>query len=99
MVYCCLNIKILPFLVDPVPIVLQGEGHYALTAIKDIRVTEELVGLGQEVTRCQTREARADCVTRRHRQKILQSCHCAPLYLSQHFPHQVPSISHNIYIM
>ena len=89
MVYCCLNIKILPFLVDPVPIVLQGEGHYALTAIKDIRVTEELVGLGQEVTRCQTREARADCESRRYQEQVVASCHCAPLYIRSHFPLEV----------
>ena len=77
-------------LLDPVPIVLQGEGYYALSSIKDIKVTEEFVGLGEEITRCQTREARADCVTRRYREQILQSCHCAPLYIRQHFPHQVP---------
>ena len=65
------------------PLVLQGEGHYALTAIKDIKVTEELLGLGQEVTRCQTKEARADCVSRRYRQLLTSSCSCLPLHLSQ----------------
>ena len=49
---------------------LEGEGHYALTAIKDIKVTEEFVGLGQEVTRCQTKEARADCVSRRYQEQV-----------------------------
>ena len=75
------------------PIVLEGEGHYALTAIKDIKVTEEFVGLGQEITRCQTKEFRADCVTRKHREQILRSCHCAPLYIRHHFPHQVQTAS------
>ena len=75
------------------PIVLQGEGHYALTAIKDIKVTEEFVGLGQEITRCQTKELRADCVTRRHGEEMLQTCSCVPLVISHHFPHQVLRIS------
>ena len=72
------------------PIVLEGEGHYALNLIKDIKVTEEFLGLGQEITRCQTREFRADCVSRRYQEQVLASCHCAPLYIRQHFPHQVP---------
>ena len=50
---------------------LEGEGHYALTAIKDIKVTEEFLGLGQEVTRCQTRQSRADCVSRRYEEQVL----------------------------
>ena len=71
------------------PIELQGEGHYALTAVKDIKVTEEFLGLGQEVTRCQTKEARADCVSRRYQEQLLASCHCAPLHIRAHFPQEV----------
>ena len=66
---------------DPVPIVLEGEGHYALAAVKDIRVTDEFVGLGQGITHCQTEDFRADCVTRKLREKILQSCQCSPAYM------------------
>ena len=76
-------------MIDPVPLVLQGEGHYALTAVKDIKVTEELLGLGQEVTRCQTKEARADCVSRKYQEQVLASCHCAPLYIRAQFPQEV----------
>ena len=71
------------------PIELQGEGHYALTDVKDIKVTEEFLGLGQEITKCQTREFRADCVSRRYQEQVLASCHCAPLYIRSHFPQQV----------
>ena len=71
------------------PIVLQGEGHYALTLIKDIKVTEEFLGLGQEITRCQTREFRADCVSRRYQEQVLASCHCAPLYIRSQFSQEV----------
>ena len=70
---------------DPVPIILEGEGHYALTAVKDIRVTEEFVGLGQGITHCQTEDFRADCVTRKLREKILQSCQCSPAYMRSYY--------------
>ena len=71
------------------PIELEGEGHYALTAIKDIKVTEEFLGLGQKITRCQTREFRTDCVSRRYQEQVLASCHCTPLYIRHHLPQQV----------
>ena len=77
------------------PLVVQGEGHYALTDVKDIKVTEELLGLGQEVTRCQTKEARADCETRRYQEQVLASCHCAPLYLRSQFPQEVRENTEN----
>ena len=76
-------------MLDAEPIVLQGEGHYALTAIKEIKVTEEFLGLGQEVTSCQTKEFWADCVSRRYQEQVLASCHCAPLYIRSHFPQEV----------
>ena len=42
------------------PLVLHGEGHYVLTDIKAVAVTDQFVRLGQKVTRCQTEEDRAD---------------------------------------
>ena len=38
-----------------------------MTAAKEIKVTESYVGLGEEVTNCQTQETRSDCLARRHR--------------------------------
>ena len=52
-------------------------------------MTEEFLGLGQEITKCQTREFRADCESRRYQEQLLASCHCAPLYLRSHFPLEV----------
>ena len=40
------------------PIVLEDEGHYVLTDLKDVRVTEEFLGLGRDITRCQNVEFR-----------------------------------------
>ena len=46
---------------DPVPVskLVEYEGnyyyalHYVLTDLKDVRVTEEFLGLGREITKCQ----------------------------------------------
>ena len=45
------------------PIVIKEEGHYVLTDLKDVRVTEEFLGLGQEVTKCQNVEFRTETAT------------------------------------
>ena len=71
------------------PVVLLGEGDFSLTDVKDIKVTEEFLGLGEEITNCQTEEQRADCVTRGLRERVLSLCACAPIYLPSHFPSQV----------
>ena len=42
---------------------LDDEGHYVLTDLKDVRVTEEFLGLGQEVTKCQNVEFRTETAT------------------------------------
>ena len=75
------------------PITLYGEGDYALTDIKSIRVTEDFTGLGETTTNCQTEEFRADCLARRYLTKVVETCHCAPFSLSRHYPAQVPQIS------
>ena len=74
---------------DPVPLMLEGEGHFVLTAIKDIEVTEEFVGLGHTVTRCQEEEFRLDCQARKYREKVLSQCRCAPFHLRSHYGDQV----------
>ena len=71
------------FNVDPVPILLHGQGHYALSAVKDITVTEEFLGLGQEITNCQTKEYRSDCINRKYLEKVTSSCSCACSFLPQ----------------
>ena len=83
-------------MVDPVPLQLNGEGHYVLTDIKNIEVTDQFVGLGRTVTRCQTEEFRLDCQARRQKEKVLSQCRCAPYSLRSHYgegPGQVPLCS------
>ena len=74
---------------DPVPLVLNGRGRYNLWAIKDIEVTEELVGLGQGVTDCQMEEHRTDCQTRRHRSHVINTCRCSPYNMRSYYGLQV----------
>ena len=45
--------------------------------------------LGEKVIKCQTEEARPDCVNRKFLEKVLASCHCSPLHLYQYFPEKV----------
>ena len=74
---------------DPVPIILEGEGHFALTAVKDIKVTEEFVGLGEKITKCQTGKFRADCENRKHREQVLRSCKCSPASMRSYYGNSV----------
>ena len=71
------------------PIVLEGEGDYSLTAVKDVQVTEEFLGLGEGMTKCQTEEYRDDCLTERFSREILSSCDCSPLHLATHLGNKV----------
>ena len=80
-------------MIDPVPLQLNGEGNYVLTDIKNIEVTEEFVGLGRTVTRCQTEEFRLDCQARRQKEKVLSRCRCAPYTLRSHYGEAVPICS------
>ena len=74
---------------DPVELVLQGEGKYVLSAIKDIEVTEQFLGLGDTVTLCQTEEYRVDCLSSKYREKVLSQCQCSPLSLRSHYGDEV----------
>ena len=74
---------------DPVALVLEGEGHYAMSAIKDIKVTDKFVGLGEGVTKCQTMEYKVDCQTREYREKVLSECNCSPYQLKSYYGAEV----------
>ena len=74
---------------DPVPVVLYGEGNYALTDIKEIKVTEEFLGLDPTITDCESQQFRTDCRAAEYQERIATSCSCAPLNLKHFFSHQV----------
>ena len=71
------------------PVVLQGEGQYVLSAIKTVEVTQAFVGLGEETTNCTTEEYRLDCLSRKHREKVLKDCQCSPWNLKSYYGAEV----------
>ena len=74
---------------DPVPLVMRGEGHYTMWSAMNIEVTEEFVGLGREVTKCQTEEDRVDCQSRTFRERVLSHCKCSPFSLRSYYGEEV----------
>ena len=86
-----------PHYADPEPVVLYGGGNYALTDIKEIKVTEEFLSLGRATTGCQSQQYRADCNTALYEEKIASTCSCAPLNLKHFYSHQVSVVS-SLYI-
>ena len=77
---------------DPIPILLFGEGNYALTDIKQIKVTEDFLTLGEEKTKCQDMEEYDHCLTRIYGHKMIDICGCSPLSLKSFFPEKVSSL-------
>ena len=71
------------------PLVLGGEGHFSLSGVKEVKVTEDFVGLGEEITRCQTGQSRADCLTEKYLARALSTCHCAPVNIISYYDSQV----------
>ena len=74
---------------DPVPLILTGGGHFSLSGVKEVAVSEEFLGLGEETTGCQTEQSRADCLTGKYLARALNTCHCAPLNIRSHYDNQV----------
>ena len=83
-IICCL---------DPVPITLTSEGSIMLTNIKKISVSSEFLGLAQDITQCQTGELRADCITGKYQERVLELCKCSPISLKHRYPQNVFLIS------
>ena len=83
---CILNL-ICPL--DPVPITLTSEGSFVLTSIKKISVSSDFLSLAQDITQCQTDQLRADCITRKYQEAILELCQCAPISLRHSYPQNV----------
>ena len=67
------------------PTILHGQGDFVLSNIKKIEVTEEFVGLGQTVTRCQSEEYRVDCEARKYRERVISLCQCSPFHLRSYY--------------
>ena len=58
---------------------LIGEGEYNLNDLKEIRVTESYLGLDQDAMKCQDKEPRINCTTRKYLDTLLEKCGCLPI--------------------
>ena len=58
-----------------------GEGSYALSAVKQITVTEDFMELDQNQKKCQTKETFEDCKTKLYLGKLEKECNCIPYRL------------------
>ena len=72
------------------PLILSGEGNYALSVIKEVEVTDDFLGLQLPTRKCQNDEKYEDCTTRVYLQKIQNHCNCVPYQLRNFtIPNQV----------
>ena len=60
------------------PLLLHGEGNYALTSVKEIKVTDDFLGLDIQTKSCQIIETFEECTTRNYMKKVLEDCNCIP---------------------
>ena len=65
------------------PISVYGEGSYAISAVKEIKVTDEFLGLDEDVRKCQNKEALENCTARQYRNTVLEQCQCIPFALKK----------------
>ena len=57
---------------------LIGEGEYNLNVLKEIKVTDDFLGLDLDVRQCQNEEPLINCTTRKHLKTMLEECGCLP---------------------
>ena len=60
---------------------LIGEGEYNLNILKEIKVTEDYLGLGKNIIKCQNEESLYNCTTRVHIKTLQNKCGCIPVDL------------------
>ena len=60
------------------PLILFGEGSYALSSVKEIDVTDSFIGLDDDIKLCQNEETVEDCSAKDLLKKGLDKCRCTP---------------------
>ena len=63
------------------PLELEGEGSYALNVVKEIKVTDDYLGLDQETRKCHNKESVEECSTRKYLKMMEEICDCVPYRL------------------
>ena len=57
----------------------MGEGKYNLNDLKEIKVTEDYLGLDQNVRKCQHNKPLHNCTTENYLGTVMRDCGCFPL--------------------
>ena len=63
------------------PLILYGEGDYALTDVKEIDTTEAFLNLDENVKLCQNVESYEKCQAKEYIKNGLKKCNCTPYEL------------------
>ena len=60
------------------PLILYGEGDYALTDIKEVKVTKSFLRLNEIIQQCQDEETLEDCQAKEYLKIGKEKCSCTP---------------------
>ena len=60
------------------PLILEGEGQYKLTSIKEIDGTKEFLAMDDEIKLCQNSYDLEDCLGNIFVTTVLDKCNCLP---------------------
>ena len=63
------------------PLILYGEGNYAITDVQEIDTTEAYLKLGEEIISCQNLETFLECQTKDYIKIGLENCNCTTFEL------------------
>ena len=70
------------------PLILYGEGSYALSSVKEIDGTEAYLKLAKKKGECQDKESLIECHEREFITNGIDQCKCVPYWL-RHFSKEV----------
>ena len=63
------------------PIQVYGEGNYAISVVKEIKVTYEYLGMDENVRNCQSIEPFENCTSKLYMDTVKEKCNCIPFSL------------------
>ena len=65
----------------PAPFYGYGSGNYRLTAVREIKVTDDFMGLDLKTINCQNMTTLHDCQQAKYLSNLTKKCQCIPFYL------------------
>ena len=64
-----------------VPIYVHGEGSYAISAVKEMKVTKDFLKLDENDRKCQNKESHTECTSKQYLDSVMRQCNCTPFAL------------------